>query len=118
MATIPAVKGLLTAALLVCAAALLTSGCGEAKKAAAAPAKPTCAYARGWQKLANRIKAPVYCPGWLPDPLQGQIGGEWNNINSVSTDRETTRSVPSALKAPCQPRFSHGLETRLPSASV
>jgi hypothetical protein len=89
------VKGLLTAALLVCAAALLTSGCGEAKKAAAAPAapaKPSCAYPRGWQKLANRIKAPVYCPGWLPDPLQGQIGGEWNNINSVSPDRSYLES--------------------------
>src|SRR5437762_1671103 len=95
MATIPAVKGLLTAALLVCTAALLTSGCGEVKKAAAAPAapaKPTCAYPRGWQKLANRIKAPVYCPGWLPDPLQGQIGGEWNNINSVSPDRSYLES--------------------------
>src|SRR5205814_2618969 len=95
MATIPAVKGLLTAALLVCTAALLTSGCGEAKKAAAAPAaaaKPTCAYPRGWQKLANRIKAPVYCPGWLPDPLQGQIGGEWNNINAVDPDRSYLES--------------------------
>jgi hypothetical protein len=89
------VKGLLTAALLVCAAALLTSGCGEAKKAAAASSastKPTCAYTRGWQKLANRIKAPVYCPGWLPDPLRGQIGGRWNNINSVSSDRSYLES--------------------------
>jgi len=41
----------------------------------------------GWQKLANKIKAPVYCPSWLPDPLTGQLGGRWNNINSVSRDR-------------------------------
>jgi hypothetical protein len=89
------VKGLVSAAVLVCAAALLTSGCGEAKKAAAAPPapqKPTCAYPGGWQKLANRIKAPVYCPGWLPDPLKGQIGGEWNNIDSVSADRSYLES--------------------------
>ena len=45
------------------------------------------AWAGGWQKLANKIHAPVYCPGWLPDPLTGQIGGRWNNINSVSKDR-------------------------------
>ena len=52
-------------------------------------ATPTCpkAWAGGWQKLANKIHAPVYCPGWLPDPLTGQIGGRWNNINSVSKDR-------------------------------
>src|SRR5207302_8382386 len=73
----------------------LTAGCGEAKQAAAAPAqapKPACAYPAGWQKLANRIKAPVYCPGWLPDPLQGRIGGRWNNIDSVSADRSYLES--------------------------
>ena len=76
--------------LLLAACAVLASGCGEAKKAEAAPAapaKPTCAHPAGWQKLADRIKAPVYCPGWLPDPLIGQIGGRWNNIDSVSKDR-------------------------------
>jgi hypothetical protein len=89
------VRGLLAAALLICACALLASGCGEAKQAAAAPvvkAKATCAYRAGWQKLANRIKAPVYCPGWLPDPLQGKLGGRWNNINSVSPDRSYLES--------------------------
>lgn len=45
------------------------------------------AWAGGWQRLANKIDAPVYCPGWLPDPLTGQLGGRWNNINSVSKDR-------------------------------
>ncbi len=35
----------------------------------------TCAHRAGWQQLANRIGADVYCPGWLPDPLIGQIGG-------------------------------------------
>jgi hypothetical protein len=52
-------------------------------------ATPSCpkAWAGGWQKLANKIHAPVYCPGWLPDPLTGQLGGKWNNIDSVSKDR-------------------------------
>ena len=76
--------------------ALLASGCGETKQAAAAaPAavpKPTCAYPAGWQKLANKIKAPVYCPGWLPDPLTSQIDGRWSNINSVSPDRSYLES--------------------------
>jgi len=85
------------------ALALLASGCGGsgAKVAAsgaagsgapAAPAKPRCAYPAGWQRLANRIAAPVYCPGWLPDPLTSQIGGKWNNIDSVSRDRSYLES--------------------------
>jgi hypothetical protein len=90
------VRGLLTISLLLGTCALLASGCGEARKAeAAAPAsraKPVCAHPAGWQKLANRIGAPVYCPGWLPDPLVGQIGGGWNNIDSVSSDRSYLES--------------------------
>ena len=52
-------------------------------------AAPTCpsAWLNTWQTLADKIKAPVYCPGWLPDPLTGDIGGRWNNINSVDKDR-------------------------------
>ena len=57
-----------------------------------APAKPHCAFRGGWQRLANRIAAPVYCPGWLPDPLTSQIGGRWNNIDSVSRDRSYLES--------------------------
>jgi hypothetical protein len=51
-----------------------------------------CAFPGGWQKLANRIAAAVYCPGWLPDPLTSQIGGRWNNIDSVSKDRSYLES--------------------------
>jgi hypothetical protein len=89
-------RGLLAISAVLGACALLASGCsGDAKKADAAtkaPAKPVCAHPAGWQKLANRIKAPVYCPGWLPDPLTNQIGGRWNNINSVSADRSYLES--------------------------
>jgi hypothetical protein len=92
----PRVRGLLTFSLLVGMCALLASGCGEAKKAAAAAPtaapKPRCAYPGGWQKLANKIKAPVYCPGWLPDPLTSQIDGKWSNGNSVSPDRSYLES--------------------------
>ena len=76
---------------LVAALALVAGGCGggamKAVQGAPAPAKPACKLPGGWQKLANRIAAPVYCPGWLPDPLTSQIGGQWNNIDSVSPDR-------------------------------
>ncbi|MFL5926833.1 MAG: hypothetical protein ACJ77E_07850 [Gaiellaceae bacterium] len=83
-------RGLLTISLLLGLCGLLASGCGEAKKAAAAPVvapKPHCAYRAGWQRLANKVAAPVYCPGWLPDPLTSQIGGRWSNGESVSADR-------------------------------
>ncbi len=81
--------------LPLAACALLAAGCsGGANKAQAASSaqQVSCAHVAGWQKLANRIHAPVYCPGWLPDPLIGQVGGKWNNINSVSKDRSYLES--------------------------
>ena len=54
---------------------------GDAPASCPAKARP------GWQRLANRIHAPVYCPSWIPDPLDGVIGSRWNNINEVSKDR-------------------------------
>jgi len=88
------------AAALLGALALLATGCGSGARTSAprvSPAlavqvAPRCAHPVGWQKLANRIKAAVYCPGWLPDPLIGQIGGRWNNIDSVSKDRSYLES--------------------------
>lgn len=35
---------------------------------------------------------PVYCPGWLPDPLTGRLGAVDNNIHSVSKDRSYLQS--------------------------
>jgi hypothetical protein len=82
----------LLAPLSLAALALIAAGCssGDSKAEAAAPAKaakPVCRYLGGWQTLANRIDAPVYCPTWLPDPLIPQLGGRWNNIYSVDPDR-------------------------------
>jgi hypothetical protein len=71
-------------------------GCGGERSASAeAPhsttttaTEPTCppALARGWQKLADQIDAAVYCPSWLPDPLVGRIGGQWEGIHSVTKE--------------------------------
>ena len=57
--------------------------------AASAPAKGVCpaAWRSGWQALANKIQAPVYCPTWMPNPLDAQIGGQYIDINSVHKDR-------------------------------
>lgn len=82
----------------VCALLLAASGCsansprGAAAERASAPGAPaarSCAapWRGGWQKFANRTRAAVYCPGWVPQPIDAQIGGQWNNIDSVSGDR-------------------------------
>jgi hypothetical protein len=68
---------------------LLALALGASAAAPAEPAKAACpkTWAASWQRLADRIHAPVYCPAYLPDPLTGQIGGRWNNIDSVDKDR-------------------------------
>jgi hypothetical protein len=90
------VRGLLTIVLLCVLSVPLLTGCGATKKAEAAPAatssKATCKDPGAWRKLADRIHAPVYCPGWLPDPLSGKLGAVDNNINSVSKDRSYLES--------------------------
>jgi hypothetical protein len=74
-------------------AALGLTGCsGESSQTAAVPAsqtKPSCPaeWHAGWQKLANEIRAPVYCPSWLPQPLEGEFGGPFFNGRSVDPDR-------------------------------
>jgi len=70
--------------LLLPLLALTLTGAGGASAHAA---KTACRWQGGWKKLANRIRADVFCPSWVPDPLTGQIGGRWNNIDAVSKDR-------------------------------
>jgi len=72
-------------------AVAIALGAGAASSAAP-PKGLVCPNKASWQKLADRIKAPVYCPAWLPDPLVGTIGNRWNNINSVSPDRSYLES--------------------------
>ena len=78
--------GLLGAAALV----LALAGCGGSDRQSVNTAtKVACSPKQldGFQRLANRIKAPVYCPSWLPDPLDGVIKSRWNNIDEVGRDR-------------------------------
>ena len=67
---------------LLAVVVLVASGCGgdtatSSKAANRKPAAPTCpaAWKAGWQQLANRIHAAVYCPSWVPSPLTGKING-------------------------------------------
>src|SRR5690242_7219341 len=73
------------------AGALLLAACGGGAsvepKAAAAPQSCPRTWRAGWQRLANQIDAPVYCPSWMPAPLDGQMGGEYANGRFVSADR-------------------------------
>ncbi len=70
--------------------AALGCGGGDSSSAPAVLAKPpVCKRAElaSWQKLANEIEAPVYCPSWLPHPLAGTFGGRYFNGRSVDPDR-------------------------------
>jgi hypothetical protein len=76
----------LVGALGVIYACLLLTACGNsAEPAARASSAATCPapWLRGWEKLADQIDAPVYCPSWMPNPLDGRIGGEWNGLRLV-----------------------------------
>lgn len=67
---------------------LVLAGCsGDEKVAGSAAAKPSpacpAAYKAEWQRLANRVQVPVYCPSWMPSPLDADIGGQWNSDGPV-----------------------------------
>jgi len=68
----------------VLALAVVLAGCsGDDKVEGAAAVKPRAACPPAlkpeWQRLANRVQAPVYCPSWMPSPLDADIGGQWNS---------------------------------------
>jgi hypothetical protein len=68
--------------LFACVVAL--AGCsygGESDETAAAKSPQGCrtAWKPGWQRLANRVDIPVYCPSWMPSPLDALISGQWNS---------------------------------------
>lgn len=63
---------------------LAVSGCslgddGVEETASAREKAPACPadWRPGWQQLANRVGVPVYCPSWMPSPIDAEIGGQW-----------------------------------------
>jgi len=79
--------------VVLAALALVVSGCradnSPTAAGAARPHAPICpkSWLAGWQKLANEIRAPVYCPSWLPQPLDGRFTGSPFNGHEVDRDR-------------------------------
>ena len=73
-------------ALLVAAAVALAL---SAAAGAPAAGKRTCpaGWVKGWQALANKVDAPVYCPTWMPNPLDAKLGGQYEDIYSIGKDR-------------------------------
>jgi hypothetical protein len=71
--------------------ALVLAGCGSegARERVSQTASKTCpaAWRAGWQALADDIRTAVYCPMWMPNPLDAKIGGTYANGRSVSLDR-------------------------------
>ena len=67
--------------LVIVALTALAAGCGGNAPSPTAAGSTTCpkGWAAGWQRLANDVGAPVYCPGWMPYPLDGRIGGNYKN---------------------------------------
>jgi hypothetical protein len=94
-ATLFAVLRPIATAVAALALALVAAGCDGGSSSAPPPtattaaAKPTCpaAWRSGWQGLANEIHADVYCPSWLPDPLDGRFGGPSFGGRHVDPDR-------------------------------
>jgi len=81
------------AGIVVALVSVLAAGCGGGSGSSAASDVPSAAAVCpkssrvSWQKLANEIRAPVYCPAWLPEPLVGRWGGSAFNGHEVDPDR-------------------------------
>jgi hypothetical protein len=78
--------------LVLAGLAVTLAGCsfGDETAETASARPPTgCpkAWKAGWQRVANRVGAPVYCPNWMPSPLDGAISGQWNSGGPV-VDRD------------------------------
>jgi hypothetical protein len=71
--------------LLAVAAILALALCAAGAAAPSGRSATNCpaAWKPGWQKLADRIRADVYCPSWLPSPLDGRIGSETYQFTQV-----------------------------------
>ncbi len=68
--------------VLLIAVVVTVSACGsgsaQSGSSAAAPHGCSKVWAAGWQAWANRVGMPVWCPGWMPGPIDAIIHGQWN----------------------------------------
>jgi hypothetical protein len=70
------------------AAGLVALALGVLAHGAAGAPKTSCPvnWAKGWQHLADKVAVPVYCPTWMPNPLDARIGGQYQDIYSIGKD--------------------------------
>jgi len=68
--------------VLLAAVAVTAAGCGSggAHSGSNIAASQGCAetWKAGWQKWADRVHMAVWCPGWMPSPVDAVIHGQWN----------------------------------------
>jgi hypothetical protein len=80
------VRGLGSLIVLVVLGGALAGCSGDEKIESSASARPAgcpAALKPEWQQLANRVGAPVYCPNWMPSPLDADINGQWNSSGPI-----------------------------------
>jgi len=69
--------------VLLVAVVVTVSACGSGSsnsgsKAAVATTGCSKTWAGGWQRWTNKVGMPVWCPGWMPSPIDAIIHGQWN----------------------------------------
>jgi hypothetical protein len=76
--------------VLIVAFASVLAGCGsggstQSRASYAHTVSCPVAWKAGWQRLANDVGAAVYCPSWMPRPIDAKIGGTYKNGRWVDT---------------------------------
>ena len=81
--------GVLAGSLALAAAGCNRGGPGSTLPVAAADTAPACpgTWGADWRRLANKVHAPVFCPSWLPKPLNGRFAGSPFNSRAIGRDR-------------------------------
>ena len=61
----------------------------EARRPRPRPRRRPCpkAWKAGWQRLADDVGAPVYCPTWMPPEVDAKINGRYKNGRWVDDDK-------------------------------
>jgi hypothetical protein len=74
--------------------AVVATGCGGGESSSspgmtASPAAAPCpkSWKAGWQRLADDVGAPVYCPTWMPPEIDAKINGRFRNGRWVGADK-------------------------------
>jgi hypothetical protein len=66
------------------AAACGSQAASSPSPAASQPAACPADWVSGWRQLADRVKAPVYCPRWVPSPLTPKLGEQYAGQGSTA----------------------------------